>query len=175
MIQELLNMSDDDFRAIVDQDLRSDKSASERTTALRDKAIIPRWLSVLQAMLVSIEGQLATGEADFEAMQMALQLGSGNVQEQLLSTGQRYYEKRARQLRFKSGVDAMLIQARYLQSRFAPEIALVTKERNQLVIRVHELETAIYKHRSDVLTHDQAGPLVYDQELWKQLPVEILE
>lgn len=145
---KIASMSDAEFRALVDRDLRR-ASTKEEAAGLRDPAVVERWYLTLTAMKKSVEGQLGAKRAEFDGQKARLrqafvqaeqaqadakalgdQAGVAKAQnrirklrEEWASVQERFARPRAATLRFQSGVDETLLEARSLRSRLSDENA----------------------------------------------------
>lgn len=166
----ILQMDEDDFRELVDRDLRR-KNTEEEAQALRSPALVDRWHSVLVAMSKSVDGQLSAKRQDFEAQkarlkkelllcdsetaearevkdQARLRASAARAQklrEEWAGLTERYSKERASTLRFKSGLDETLVESRLYRDRTRDRLYehVVTEERNRYAERVRHLESAL--------------------------------
>ena len=157
----LLGMSDDEFRAFVDRDLRKDSREQMDPAyreALRSPEVVERWLSFLIRMSKSVEGTLASRHEDHEAQKAALRASPGDKHIRLLSLSADYHKRRGSTLRFKAGLDEWIIEARTTRDSYRDDAFGVLS-------RVVQLEAAIASHRS---TSEDEGlePEPNDLELW---------
>lgn len=146
----LEKLSDEEFRDLVDKELRKDHpstSAAERerlnslSPDLRDPAVINRWIAVLEVMKASAETQLGAKRSE-------LKKSHGRVTEAEYEERLRSHQGwRAGNLRFLNSVNQRLIEARYQRSE---------TEKN--------LVRAIEKHRQTVLA--EYDPTDADEALW---------
>lgn len=160
----LCDLSDEEFRQVVDDDLRG-KADAKISPQLRKPENVDRWYSVLLAMTKSVEGQLAARRSDWDGLrthlgsEIALKTGTNEeaiLRAQLQSERERYLKWRAGIIRFKTGLDEWLAEARHLRDRTRGDmIERVTKdERAFLSSRVRTLEEAIRRHRDHLLAED---------------------
>lgn len=200
-IRRLAGLPAQAFRQIVDQDLRverrpgSNPSQQQRVTAaaLRSKDLVERWHTILLQMLVSVEGQLASAQEDQTAAQArfrretdrlerevqvkrgpAREAASRKLQEkqtEWLLTREKYATARAGRLRFKSGLDEWLIEARSLRDQYRATMydSVVTEERNHYARVAGDLRGAISEHREAILADDALEPSAADERLWEHL------
>lgn len=186
LAEKVLDLPRDEFRQLVDQDMRG-KAPEAMSAALRDPLVLDRWCSVLLAMKKSIEGQLGAKREEVEAQRMALRqaflateqasldakaLDDLNLAEKAESRHralkgeyaallERAAKTRAGMLRFKSGMEETLVEARRLRTAHLGE-------RETLAERVRSLETAILAHRLTQETED-FEPSPADVKLWSIL------
>lgn len=191
-VEALQRLSDHAFRAIVDADLRR-QASEEDAAALRTPELADRWFTALARMAKSVEGQLAAREEDHRgarAQYEKARLRAGGpvrcdscgrsgadpedpalrqVEERWLKTCEDYSRTRSKSLRFKSGLEEWLLEARSVRdtARDALYVSVVTEERNRALARVQELEAAIHKHEANV--YDPDDPADDDLELWRVL------
>lgn len=144
--QSLLDMSDDDFKKIVDDDIRL-QAEPEVREALRSPAVIGRFHLQLQTTVVHVDGQVAANEADLA---------------QLVS---KHHKWKATSLRFKTNLEMTLLEVRHLYDQRGVDAfqSYAAQERNWALARAHALEEAIRNHRGH-LDPDQADSA--DVELW---------
>lgn len=175
-VANLLAMSDDEFREVVDRDLRRGRGGQVAEDAQGDTlrslrsdgedpdvtALAERWLRVLYAMSRSVEGQLAARRADYNAAKarnMAAVIEARNrnddaailrLEQEFLDYKAKYESARASTLRFKTGLDETTIRARWVGRDSA----------------IAFLEDKIRKHRDEVLA-DNEEVSDADEELWE--------
>lgn len=175
-VANLLAMTDDEFREVVDRDLRRGRggqvAADEEGDTLRTlrgddedpdvTALAERWLRVLYAMSRSVEGQLAARRADYNAAKarnMAAIIEARNrnddvsilrLEHEFLEHKVKYESARASTLRFKTGLDETIIKARWVGRDSA----------------IAHLEDKIRRHRNEVLA-DNEEVSEADEELWE--------
>lgn len=187
VIDHLLEMSDKEFRDIVDQDLRKDSSNKRAraelpegvSAALRDSRVASRWLTHLSQMQRTVEGTLAAREAESESKRADLRRAVIEAEDNLEPTAhlrakleeekKNYLYTRAGTLRFKSGLEEVLLEARAIVEKHDVEAyrSQVFKERNAYASRVEELEEAIREHkRSFYDEEDDLEPSDTDLKLW---------
>jgi chromosome segregation ATPase len=174
LTQKIAALSDDDFRSLVDRDLRREDT-QEEAQALRSPDLVHRWYTILVAMSKSVDGQLAAKRYDYEAQKAQLRgqfvsaesaLAEAKLhrdtprvhgaqdrirelrQDWALMT-ERYARSRAATLRFKSGLEETLVEARLFRDQIRDVLyeSVVTEERNQLARRVRELEDELARLR----------------------------
>lgn len=123
---ELLAMTADEFHAVVNLDLR--KGTDDETwEALRSPAVFDRWWGALIGMSKSIDGQLGARREEFLSQQadlreqMRVAVAAGDVDKQAAiesrsnKTSKEYHRGRAGSLRFKSGLEEWLTEAKTIQ------------------------------------------------------------
>jgi hypothetical protein len=170
LINHISALDDEDFRDLVDRDLRR-KNSQEEADALRSPALVDRWHTVLVAMTKSVDGQLSAKRHDFEAHKQRLkgqlletdaelaearrrrdrtavqkcEEKARGFRAEWAGAAERYAKERAATLRFKSGLDETLVEARLHRDRTRDRLFehVVTEERNRLATRVRKLETAL--------------------------------
>lgn len=183
---DLRDLDDETFRAVVDADLRRRSHKNLRdidpavSRALRSSEFIDRWLSALLVIDKSIEGQLAAKDNEYEGDAAALRskrivldmrlAQSPNdfdlLEEQAFlwaaeeSLRARHLQGRTSVLKFKTGLDERILEARSLRVRLlgidlAPEL----DEDNE------RLRNAIADHRETLSSYRAAEPP--DRALWR--------
>jgi hypothetical protein len=166
----IMAMDEDDFRDLVDRDLRR-KNTAEEAEALRSPALVDRWYTVLVAMGKSVEGQLSAKRQDLDAQKAKLKQQFFELDAQLeearrrhdkqwvrdteeksrklrsewASATERFAKERAATLRFKSGLDETLIEAKLYRDKIRDRLYehVIAEERNRLATRVRHLESAL--------------------------------
>lgn len=208
--KKLDKLSDDEFRALCDADLRRKAPKSTVTLrkglsdALREPQNVERWFSVLVRMAKSVDLQLAARHQDYRGKLAELQcelerltarqaagepildpdtnepLSPTRGAEVITSKRMRmhnltaeYAKTRAGTLRFKTGLEDGLLEARFArdQLRSALYSSAIVQERNHYASRATILERAIREHRGlveDPDTEDGAAELA-DHQLWAAL------
>lgn len=199
----LADLPDDDFRAVVEADLRrraprnTNPLRDDLVAALRTPALAIRWHATLARMQKSVDGQLGAREGDFRAEQARLEaealqvaqtcqrptsgdhLAPDEVERHLAALRMQqsslradYQRTRASTLRFKTGLDDAMLEARYLRDEALHERFgdVVAAERDHLATCCRRLCGAIESHRTAVLNDlggDDADEI--DTELWAAL------
>lgn len=163
--ESLLDLSDDAFRRIVDEDIRG-RSTPEIATDLRDKPVIMRWYRTLVTIRESVDLQLANAENELARARMSAETEGERIQLQL-----DHDSWRSKVNRFSSGLEARLFEARDRIQQYGDPSVLavdaVIAERNQLKARVEILEQAIRTHRDSVESDpDGLEPDESDLALW---------
>lgn len=158
--------------------------------SLQAPEVAPRWYMVLARTAKSVDGQLAAREADFTSHRANLraelteaQLALKEAQESgqtplspyrravadahiaIQDLTKEYGRQRGSTLRFKSGLDTNLIEARhaYEMTLHGMMSSIAAKERDHALQRVRELEEAIRRHRDNLDADDGSS---IDEELW---------
>lgn len=163
--EALLALPDDEFAVVVNDDTRG-RLDDERAKALRSEQVVRRWYLQLMSALRSIEGQLGSKMADYQAAVGQLRLDHAKPLE-IEQEKVRYHRWRASALRVKNGLEDKLAEARALiGDTYMSEQVLL--ERNQALGRVSVLESAIRRHKKAALDEDGVGPDP-DDVLWAVL------
>lgn len=167
LIASLRSLSQDDFRRVVDDDIRG-RSSGDVREALRSSGLVDRWVETLESALVSVEGQLAANDADWGAKEAEFESSGDHVA--LLAEKAKNDRWRAGALRFRTGVQQTLIEARRLaaaQEKESSEVDRLTRERDRAMARAFMLEDAIRSHKQNFPTEDE--PSDNDLDLWKKV------
>ena len=170
-----LGYEDESFRDFVDRDIRMQTSESE-AEALRSPAYAERWLTTLNVMQRSIEGQLAAKQEEFLAERARLRRllrrevdenDRSRLQDQLDALQETHSRDRAKKLRFKTGLDEALVEARAVVDalRGSQYDSIVSTERNYYAEQRRRLEEAIRLHQAQT-TEEDIEPSEYDEQLW---------
>jgi hypothetical protein len=174
LAKEIARLPDEDFRALVDRDLRRENT-EEEAQALRSPELVHRWYTILVAMSKSVDGQLAAKRQDYEAQkarlrgkfvqeegviadaklqhdasrQLAAEERVRQLREEWALTSERYARSRAATLRFKSGLEETLVEARMFRDQIRDVLydSVITEERDRLARRVRELEDELEQLR----------------------------
>lgn len=159
-VVSLEHLSDEEFREIVDNSLRK-QGDPETAASLREPANVERWYSTLLKMSKSVEGQLAARTADWKRSNL-----SGA--EDLAERRENYLKWRAQIIRFKTGLDEALTEAKYLRdkNRTSQYGTFITDERLALLQRVQKLETTIRQHKEQIFHGDDDDHDKADESLW---------
>ncbi|HVL38511.1 MAG TPA: hypothetical protein VM328_03875, partial [Fimbriimonadaceae bacterium] len=168
-VRELLALDDDEFRRVVDRDVRAPDPARQ-VAALRHPAVVDRWRRCLTASKISVESQLAAKASELRA-EAARAKASGSFDKKAYhEMVARYEDWRAGALRFKSGMEIRLTEARHLWTELEM-VSNLKKEHSLLKERVVRLETelavakaAIRNHR-EVAFEDGVEPEPIDEKL----------
>lgn len=185
---DLAGLDDDQFRAVVDADLRRRAPSSgarlrqDLIAALRSPEHVARWHSMLSRMQKSVDGQLGARAADFRAGHARLEAdilrtAEPTVREDLRRQQQtlrsKYQTARAATVRFKTGLDEATIEARHLRDQAVAATfgGAVTAERDHLASSYRHLCAAVEAHRHAVM-NDLGGdtPDEIDESLWGAMP-----
>jgi hypothetical protein len=147
-------LSDDDFRLVVDADIKKASSAVQPVPdwvshELRGPAV-DRWHMTLKRMHASVEHQLDAKTAEYEAEKARLRLQGEDIKLEELNV--RHFQKRSQSLRFRSGLTDVLMEAEGLASR-----------------RASRLQEAIRVHRQALLDDNTTEPSPADLTLWAVL------
>lgn len=189
---ELADLSESDFKAVVDADLRRrvrpEGLPAEVAAALRSPQHVERWCAALERICQSVEGQIVAAADDYDAQLTAAEVeiarlrrqdaGEDRVQSVIDSTNTlrtEYHSKKAARERFLTGVNEHLVMATSLrdQQRATSTGALATDERTHLLDRIDQLERTIDAHRTAVMADcgDGEEPHPYEEALWAVLEV----
>lgn len=155
---ELLKMPEEDFRAVVDDEVRGVEELDPKTAkALRDPLVADRWYYALVSMKKSVEGQLGAKRSDLLKHRSPPRDRT------------EYHRWRAGALRFKSGVEERLLEVRSRRHSLT-HIDTVQEERNVALAQMQNLKTAITSHKTSVLS-DFADDEVSDADrtLWSAI------
>lgn len=164
----LLNFSEEEFRDIVDRELRKDQSAlsqSERediyrlATQLRQPAVWTRWESALLAMKKSAETQLGARKSELKKLYGTIPIN------EYLKRRRGYENWRAGNMRFLNGVEDRLLELRSLRTRAWGHLPhYLARERDDAARDAQSLLRAILVHRSRV--EADYDPTDADLRLW---------
>lgn len=175
---ELLALTNDAFRDLVDLDIRG-RSDEATFTALRSALVVDRWYMTLVGMKKSVEGTLAAKQNDRRIELKALRRKLANtgtaqaaekVQAEIDGVEDRYLRWRGGALRFKTGVEQSLAEAAWRRRILVTGHAatLMREERDGLDERLRALVKAVRNHR-DKRDDDEIDDL--DEELYETLDV----
>lgn len=156
---------DEIFREIVEEDLRR-KSTPEQAAMLRSPEVVDRWFSTLLQMTKSVEGQLSARALDWTRTKLQLESNSSAFEREQ----QNYLTWKAGIIRFKTGLDEYLVEARHLRDKLLGrnlENALLD-ELSVTRARVRTLEEAISQHRDTICSDPDADDAheEADEALW---------
>lgn len=180
---DLASLSDEAFRKIVDDDLRN-KSSADMSQALRDPVNVDRWYSVLLAMSKSVEGQLAARKSDWDGTRSRLDSAiedaitedlAKSFKEQKREEREKWLKWRGNIIRFKTGLDEVLAEARHVRDRHLGKVVerAVTEDKKRLERRVEILEAAIRLHHDRTLrAENDTEQEVADEELWTNVVLD---
>lgn len=174
---ELTGLSDAEFRAVVDADLRRrvspDNLTKETSMALRSPENNERWHTTLLGIRASVEGQLRSADDEYEMQRLALEADIGRIPptqstrlaamyEESNALRKEYLSKRAARERFLTGLNEHVVAA---------EASLGQGSADRDARRVRVLEQAIEAHRRAVLQDldDGEEPAQYEELLWAVL------
>lgn len=154
---QLGELGDDEFRWIVDADLKRRASNENIRTAVPGwvsdalrSTHLERWLMTLRRMEASVEGQLEMATNEYERDQARLRSqADDDADAKLAQLTYAYHQRRAGPLRFRAGVQEALPEAESLYAG-----------------RLRQLEEAIRAHREASLGDDQMEPAEFDRRLW---------
>lgn len=168
----LANLSDKEFRDLVDQELRKEHpqtTAAERTRLsvaseqLRAPETINRWIAVLEVMKSSAETQLGAKRAEIKKLH-------GTIPQTDYEAKCRVYQGwKPGTMRFLHSVEQRLLEARADRMELFGYLypARVTEERNTLSQHVLYLIEAVQVHRETVLA--EYDPTDADETLWETI------
>lgn len=101
-LSDIQNMSDNEFRRLVDSEVRGNSGSSVRSL-LHDPSIDKRWYFTLLTMKKSVESQLGAKRAD-----LATRVNNPDYESDKIE----YFTWRGGALRFKNGVEDRLLEIR---------------------------------------------------------------
>jgi hypothetical protein len=173
-----LGRTGESFKDFVDRDIRGHTTQAE-AEALRSPALAERWLTTLTMMQRSIEGQLAAKQEEFQAERARLRRERRRLTDpdqidrtdDVLDRLQENHSRdRAKKLRFKTGLDEALVEARAVVDalRGHKYDSLVADERNYYAEQRRLLEEAIRLHQAQMLA-EGIEPGEHDEKLWEAL------
>lgn len=166
------------FKNFVDRDIRGHTTQAE-AEALRSPESAEQWLATLTMMQRSIEGQLAAKHEEFQAERARLRREKRRLTDldeidrtaDVLDRLQEAHSRdRAKKLRFKTGLDEALVEARAVVDalRGHKYDSLVADERNYYAEQRRLLEEAIRLHQEQMLA-EGIEPGDHDEKLWEVL------
>lgn len=167
---DVFSLSDDEFRNLVDKDIRRDHpdmSMEERgilarlSPQLRQQENLDRWHSILVEMKKSAETQLGARKADLKKFY-------GTIGKDKYETRLRGFLRwRAGTLRFLNGVEERLAECRRLRTyEFGGKLpGLLESLREQITQVAVTYEDQIIAHKRQTLA-DGLEPSPFDQHLW---------
>lgn len=195
--ETLSGLNDEDFREIVNIDMKRNATNPTRrlgpgvSNALRGTQLRQRWLMTLTRILMSVDSQLETREADYfkrmaelqkQAMRVGKELGDRQhlgTQQHLLSLRSRiadlkveFWTHRTKTLKFRAVVADTAQEARRVCGLRDSGDQTLRHERDRQIERTQLLEHGISMHRELVLADLEDGevPDDLDLELWSLLP-----
>jgi hypothetical protein len=169
----LEDLSDLDFRDLVDRELRKDHPQTSPTEKqrlallspeLRSPEVINRWIMVLEIMKASSETQLGAKLAETKKLHGTI------PQAEYLKALRKYQSWKAGNVRFLHSVNARLVEARAIRTRLFGTTypTRIVDERNKASQALNSLIRAIEMHRTTVLT--EYDPSDADEALWDAVP-----
>lgn len=171
--EEVLALSEGDFYRLVDFDVRGKVSADIGAT-LRSPEVSDRWYLVLVKMKKNVESTLAATRADVRAKRLrtlseieSLDPTSSDAAEiarlrrRMLDETARYEEMKAKRLRFRSAVEDVIQEARWLR---IVNGRLETAERDALMsASLYRLRRLIENHQTEIAEDADEADVV----LWR--------
>ena len=185
---DLVDMPDEDFRAVVDADLRRNSRnrphlPPEVAAALREPRHVPRWHMTLSRMDKSVEGQLAARADDYEkelawsrrrTLELEAELDAALEEGQTFKADET--RKRLREVRLQQEqLTEQHHRGRASTLRFKTGLdealleAQYLRDRLQGDARVRELEEAIRAHRQELTASEELEAGSADEKLWSVL------
>lgn len=161
----LVELDDDAFGSLIDAAVRGD--LDKRTTELiKDPKIIERTRLTLVAMKKSVEGQLGAKRAEH-----VTKTDKTKPEWAAKKDRQQYNLWRAGALRFKSGVDGLLMDVRLEQTRQDPDAdrvaAFLKSERTAYLVAYKNLHDVVIEHRDHVCGPECDDQCIADEKLWR--------
>lgn len=167
----LLDLSDEAFNAMVNQDVRGTLNP-DTSALLRDPAIADRWYETLISLKRSVEAQLSANRAE-QVQKQAEYVALGEGGKVLWMQARAGAEKwRAGAVRFKNGVEDRLAEARKHrnEARANMHISVLIGERDQAFKEVKRLRAAILTHREhECGASCDDDRCIADDNLWEEL------
>jgi hypothetical protein len=151
-------INSENFREVVEAEIRGEVSQAQAKW-LREPQNVERWYWDLIAVKKNIESQLGSRKAYLLA-------SKGLSDEQLKEKKQDFYLWKAKILRFKSGTEERIIEARQLRRTSWLREDVILEERNAALETVSILRSAIYAHQQ---ANRNMDPTSADQKLWNML------
>lgn len=148
----------ENFREVVESEIRGSASKSQAKW-LREPENVERWYWDLIAVKKNIEGQLGSKRAYLRA-------SKDLSKDQLQARRQDYYLWKAKILRFKSGTEERIIEARNLRHTSWLREDVILEERNIALETVTILRAAIHAHQE---ANKNMDPTTADRKLWNML------
>lgn len=175
---KLEDLSDNEFRDLVDREIRKDHPQTPRdeqarlnaiSPKLRHPAVINRWVTALEIMKASAETQLGAKRSELKKLHGTIS------DEDYLERVRKYQGWKAGNVRFLNSVQQRLLEARYHRMRqfgimFPTE---VIAERNRASDAVLALIGAIQIHKMTVL--GEYDPTEADEALWASVEATVKE
>lgn len=165
-----MTVTDLDFNDLVNRDLRG-RATPEESSSLRAPDLAGKWLLALTRIQRSVEGQLASMQEDFLSRRAEIKLyGSPQMHIELIELQKNHSAVRAGKLRFKTGLEEALVEARAIvdELRGSHYDSLVASERNYYAEQRGRLQEAIRRHQAETLA-DDLEPSEFDERLWEVL------
>lgn len=174
-VDKLLDLTEPDFRALVDREVRGVSGTTDMTPAeiaqlrkeleelaplLRDPQIIERWHLALIQMKKSVESQLSSRRSD--QVKYIHTLSRQQYERKLAD----YHKWRAGAVRFKSGVEDRLLEIRSARHHSFPDAQVIEEQRNWALTMNHQLVTGILEHKNTVLKEYADDVSEADVQLW---------
>lgn len=175
---KLEDLPDDQFRELVDREIRKDHPSTPQADRARLNALSPklrhpevvnRWIMVLEVMKDSAETQLG-------AKRCELKKTHGVVSEKDYEERLRTYQGwKAGNVRFLNSVKARLLEARYTRTQHFGMMfpTRMIEERNRSSAAALLLVKAIESHRQTVLA--EYDPTEADEALWASIQDTVKE
>jgi hypothetical protein len=161
VIGQLAQLSEERFRAVVDEDVR-DRAPAPVHDALRSRELIQRTYDTLLTMQRSVEGQIAAKAAETKAQVRRLLAAKARAKASAVQADFDHW--RAGCLRFKTGLDIELIEVRSVLRRYGLYTTVLEAQRNEAARQGRLLRQAIEAHRAAVDSPEHA-----DEALWEVL------
>lgn len=162
---EITEMTDEEFRRLVDDDVRFDSQPQElrddptfqrRCSLLRHPDVVPRWFDALIQSKRSIEGQFGAEKKRLATLHYEVQATPTNdsLRERMERERLRYTKWKSGALRFNSGLETRIREARSLLPKQDPQM---------LMEEIVRLRDAIKQHQQGIDPDDASKA---DRELW---------
>lgn len=178
-IARIMEMTDTEFRALAEEDVREATGKGDPLNpllhdALRTPPAIQRFYRLLSVLQRSAEGQLAAKGAA-HASRMAKLRRRGVKGAEYQDAIAEHENWRAGALRFKTGVEERITEiASLIRELDADSVTeIIREERNDALYRVRVLEDAIRTHREHECGEECSGDFcVADVTLWENVTKE---
>lgn len=161
----LVQLDDDSFGSLIDAAVRGDLDKKTREL-IKDPRIIERTRLTLVAMKKSVEGQLGAKRAEH-----VTKVDKSKPEWAIRKDRQLYNSWRAGALRFKSGVDGLLMDIRLQQTRDNPDAegiaAFLKSERTAYLVAYQKLHDVVVEHRDHECGPECDDQCVADVKLWR--------
>lgn len=162
---DLLALSDEEFRSVVDGAVRNRDPEDDDARAIRSDLLRPEIVDKTYFALIaskkSVEGQLAAKRADYVKSRARTRHPDA-----LRRIEETYRGWRAGALRFKSGVEEFLVEVRAARDRNGEDNYL-RKERNDSLVAFEQLRRAVIEHRDHVCGPECDNTCIADENLWR--------